>query len=616
MPTAPGDRPTDPKKSSAYTGRVLARCKVGEKLGRGATSHVFRAHYQPLAKDIALKILSKDASSEDVRQRFTSEARAVAKLNHENIVKVIDVVEDQGFLCILMELAEGPTLQDRVDDEGPLPPRHAFDIAAQIARGLEAAHEEKLVHRDVKPANVMLVGPRGEETVKVVDFGLAAQQEMNRVGTPMFMSPEAAQGKRIDEKSDVYALGICLYYMLTGVLPFTGATVKDILAAQVNVEAVPPSKQRPQLGKAYDDLIKRLLVKSKGYRPSAAEAAELLEQIADDLEEREVGVKKVRKKRKPKPKKAAPPNPALWAGLAIAGVVVVGLAIAFSGGKKPPETPNTAGVTGPTPGTLIKPAVVDPAVTALQDAIDWAMAHPHDLKEQSRRYAAVMQQFPGTVSGTSADVKKAEVDAILKSKEEEQARQPVKPTPPPPESASDDVKYARFKTAIAAMDWNVAYQVAESFQDTPTGVNGDAFERQIKCAEYLSKNWVNVLDAALQEMRPKLDAKAVLPKAKDGETIAGARTSGLFVTDAKGESRTISWAEADAHAFLRRPIADKALTTEDFKNNVLLGALAAMLPGEEKLLKKFRSQALGLANADEAHAEEMTREVNGVLGGE
>src|SRR5207244_2389142 len=130
-------------------------------------------------------------------------------------------------------------LQDRLDDEPVVAPRQALRIAAQIARALEAAHDEKIVHRDVKPANVMLVGPKGDETVKVVDFGLAAQQEMNRVGTPLFMSPEAAQGKRIDEKSDVYALGVCLYRMLTGTLPFTGATVKDILAAHVNNELVP-----------------------------------------------------------------------------------------------------------------------------------------------------------------------------------------------------------------------------------------------------------------------------------------------------------------------------------------------------------------------------------------
>src|SRR5690348_12540070 len=122
MPSPSG--PTPAAKPSGYTGRVVARCRVGERLGRGATSHVFRAHYEPLNKDIALKILSaKEASSEETRARFVSEARAVGKLSHENIVKVIDVVEDQGLLCILMELVNGQTLQDKLDDEGLLAPR-------------------------------------------------------------------------------------------------------------------------------------------------------------------------------------------------------------------------------------------------------------------------------------------------------------------------------------------------------------------------------------------------------------------------------------------------------------------------------------------------------------
>src|SRR5262245_41875445 len=345
--TGPGPGPAKPP-SSPYAGRTIARCKVGERLGRGATSHVFRAHYEPLGKEIALKILSGDAAgSAEMRARFLSEARAAGKLSNENIVKVLDVAEDQGFLCILMELVEGPTLQDRLDDEKVLPPLHALSIASQMARALEAAHEADIVHRDVKPANVMLLGRPGEETVKVVDFGLAAQQELNRVGTPLFMSPEAAQGKRIDEKSDVYALGVCLYRMLTGVLPFTGTTVKEILAAHVNAELVPPSRRRQQLGAVYDDLLKKLLVKSKGYRPSAGEAADILEDLADDLEEREKGVRRVRRRKKrAAAKQGKPVNPAVLATFAVVGVVVVIGAMLMSSGK---PTSQTAGSTNDPP---------------------------------------------------------------------------------------------------------------------------------------------------------------------------------------------------------------------------------------------------------------------------
>jgi len=410
--TGPGPGPAKPP-SSPYAGRTIARCKVGERLGRGATSHVFRAHYEPLGKDIALKILSGDAAgSADMRARFLSEARAAGKLSNENIVKVLDVAEDQGFLCILMELVEGQTLQDRLDDEKVLPPRHALSIAAQMARALEAAHEADIVHRDVKPANVMLLGRPGEETVKVVDFGLAAQQELNRVGTPLFMSPEAAQGKRIDEKSDVYAMGVCLYRMLTGALPFTGTTVKEILAAHVNAELVPPSRRRQQLGTVYDDLLKKLLVKSKGYRPSAGEAAEILEDLADDLEEREKGVRRVRRRKKrAAAKKPVAVNPAILATFAVVGVVGVIVAMLMSGGKPPAPTPGGQGDPPPV-------AAIDPAKKAYDEVDLWVGQNSGKLSEAAAKWRTVENSYPGTPWATRAAVNRVAVEEALKQKQE------------------------------------------------------------------------------------------------------------------------------------------------------------------------------------------------------
>ena len=157
----------------------------------------------------------------------------------------------------------------------------------------------------------------------------------------------------------VYALGVCLYRMLTGVLPFTGTTVKEILAAHVNSELVLPSRQRQQLGTVYDDLLKKLLVKSKGYRPSAGEAADILEDLADDIEEREKGVRRVRRRKKRAvTKKTKAVNPAVLATFAVVGVVVV-IGAMLMGGKKP-VTPATAGSGSPaaatTNATVAKPA--------------------------------------------------------------------------------------------------------------------------------------------------------------------------------------------------------------------------------------------------------------------
>jgi tRNA A-37 threonylcarbamoyl transferase component Bud32 len=586
---------------------VVARCLVGERLGRGATSHVFRARYEPLGKDIALKILGKDsAGAADLRDRFLEEARAVAKISHENIVKVLDVVEDQGLFCILMELVEGPTLQDRLDDEGVIKPRHAFRIAAQIARALEAAHEEKIVHRDVKPANVMLLGPEGDETIKVVDFGLAVQQEMNRVGTPLFMSPEAAQGKRIDEKSDVYALGICLYRMLTGVLPFTGATVKEILAAQVNAELVPPSEQRIQLGKSYDALMKKLLVKSKGYRPSAAEAAELLEDVADDLEERELGVRRERRRRKrAAPKKSKAPGAGFWAGVAVAAVAVVAVAFAMSGGDKPPPTPLQpvvqAKVEPPAP-------VVDPAETAFREVEAWTKENPTDRKGEIAKWKEFEKSFPSTKWATTAAQRRKSAEFIFFGPAGE------RPTPPPPPPRENPAALnARIAERIKNFDFEGAWQVFNTNDDLepPEGVDMREFDRKERRLDFLRQNFRARMDAGLSAAKARnraVPAKTVFSAAKDGEILVGANSEGGVVAAADGGGQhTLKWSTATVEAFFKRPIVDTALDTEEFENNLVIAALAAEFGQPEKTVSRYRDQAAGLVQQDEAKGDLLRR---------
>jgi tRNA A-37 threonylcarbamoyl transferase component Bud32 len=603
-PTAPGPG-AKPGSSSPYVGRTIARCKVGEKLGRGATSHVFRAFYEPLNKDIALKILAKDAAgSDEMRARFLSEARAVAKLNHENIVKVLDVVEDQNFLCILMELVAGPTLQDRLDDEDVIPPRHAFRIAAQIARGLEEAHEQKVVHRDVKPANVMLVGRPGDETVKVVDFGLAAQQEMNRVGTPLFMSPEAAQGKRIDEKSDVYALGICLYRMLTGFLPFTGATVKDILAAHVNAELVPPSERRPQLGKSYDDLLNKLLVKSKGYRPTAAEAADLLEDIADDLEEREAGVRRVRKRKKRAPKKQAM-NPAIFVGLAVVAAVVVGVML-LSGGGKPKDTPPGPGGTSTAGGQTPAPAAVDPAQKDYDDTDLWLASNTVNPAEAARRWGVVEKKYPGTAWGSKAGLKRIEAEQAQQAKDAADLLEAKKREQERIAAADPKAKLAKLEGMVHAFDFINAANLMSSddYVDPLPGYDDVTWTLKGRRVEFLSKNFVGKMDTGFTALRAKRKAKDVFPSAKENETIVGANSGGAIVTDGN-QKVTVPWSKAAPDAFFKgRAIKDSVLDTGDFEQALVLGCLAAEF-GQMDLLKKLIDSARGLASDDESKIEQV-----------
>ena len=594
-PTGTGSGPGPAKPpSSPYAGRTIARCKVGDRLGRGATSHVFRAHYEPLGKEIALKILSGDAAgSADMRARFLSEAKAAGKLSNENIVKVLDVAEDQGFLCILMELVDGPTLQDRLDDEKVLPPSHALSIAAQMARALEAAHDAKIVHRDVKPANVMLIGRPGEETVKVVDFGLAAQQELNRVGTPLFMSPEAAQGKRIDEKSDVYALGVCLYRMLTGVLPFTGTTVKEILAAHVNNELVPPSKRRQQLGTTYDDILKKLLVKSKGYRPSAGEAAEILEDLADDIEEREKGVRRVRRRKKrAAPKKSAAMSPAVLATFAVIGVVVVIAAMLMSGGSKPAQAP-----TQTNPAAAV-PSAIDPAKKAYDDTDEWIARNPANPAEAARRWGLVERNFPGTKWATAAAAKRMEAEEAQRKKEEAASSAPKTPVVPVQQSGS--ARLERANQLVKDFNFREAASVFEELE-APAGTSDAEWNHHCNRVDYLGKHWVDSMDKGLQALRSPLKAKDVFPDAKDNETIVGANSGGAVVSDGK-DKRTVSWSKAAPAAFFKnRVIVDRVLDTNDVTANLVLACLAAEL-NQPDALKKFLGNAQGIAGEDESHA--------------
>ena len=609
MPPAPAG-PAGPAKPSPFAGRTIARCVVGERLGRGATSHVFRARYEPLGRDIAVKILSKDQGSEEVRRRFLSEARAVAKLDHENIVKVLDVVEDQNLLCILMELVQGPTLQDRLDDEEVIPPLQTLRIATQIARALEAAHEQKIVHRDVKPANVMLFGRPGEQTVKVVDFGLAAQQEVNRVGTPYFMSPEAAQGKRIDEKSDVYALGVCLYRMLTGALPFTGSTVKEILAAHVNAELTPPSEKRPQLGRAYDDLLKRLLVKSKGYRPGAGDTADLLEDMADDLEEKEKGVRIERRRRKRKLTRKKSGSGAMI-GVGIAVVAVIAIGIAASGGGKPPVPVNVS----PQPAAMTPEEAGQKAFDEVDRWDATRASNVATLTEAVQRWSAVERAHPGTRAAEAAKVRRQTAETALKAQQGAAAKTPKTPDPPP--NRRDDpppvrqvtdpkVLLSRLEDAVRRLDWNSAASQIMDIEDPPEGTSGTAWDQRSRRLDLLKRSFVTRLDTGFHALKDKIKAKELFPEAKDGETVIGARSDGAVLTDGK-DQRTIAWAKLRLDGFFQKRglVIDRVLSTAEVEDNLVLACVAAETGRPAKEVRNFADNVRQLLNDPDAADEKL-----------
>lgn len=241
-------------------GRTLhGRFRILSALARGGMGTVYRAEQEPLGREIALKVLSPRHSEDkaaEFRRRFFLEAATVAKLSHPNTVTIFDYGHDEGLYFIAMELLEGITLQRALRDEGALPVGRALPIAKQVCRSLREAHQQGLIHRDVKPGNVMLIERDEREVVKVLDFGLVkdldrADEELTRagvfMGSPKYMSPEQIQGEAVDARSDIYSLGVVLYEMLSGRAPFVHDNHVHVLMGHVRF-AVPP--MHPKAGMA------------------------------------------------------------------------------------------------------------------------------------------------------------------------------------------------------------------------------------------------------------------------------------------------------------------------------------------------------------------------------
>jgi len=265
-------------------GDRLGKCKIEKYIGEGKTSVVYRAHYEPLKRTVAVKVLQdKMAKLPAVLRVFQREGRAVAALDHENILKIYDVGEDKGKYFLVLELLRGKELRDLIDaaEENRLDLGEALDYTRQAARGLAAAHRKNLIHRDIKPQN-LVVEPDG--TLKIVDFGLAAEAEGafagGRLGTPHYMAPEQGRGELAEPASDVYALGITLFHMLVGHPPYSGAKSTDeIIERHLEGKRLEPEKLRKGLPGSVCELIRRMTRASTKQRPSAQEVAEAIDKL-------------------------------------------------------------------------------------------------------------------------------------------------------------------------------------------------------------------------------------------------------------------------------------------------------------------------------------------------
>lgn len=346
----------------------LGHYEVLEVLGRGGYGIVLKAFDDVLHRTVAIKVMAPEiAVTSPARKRFLREARAAAAIRHENVVS-IHAVEDQPIPFLVMEYIAGPTLQQHLDGDGPFELHEIVRIGRQIAHGLEAAHAMGIVHRDIKPGNILL--EKGRDRVKITDFGLAragddASQTQSGVisGTPLYMSPEQAQGKTVDARSDLFSLGSVLYVMCTGRPPFRAGTTLAVLNRVVEDQPRPIHEIIPEVPDWLASLIARLHVKNPGDRfASAAEVARHFDDCEKYLHNREAPAPRIELQ----PATAAPSRQSQrlpWpVAIATLLTVVVGLAVLEAVGitnlgvmpRKPLELDGTVVVEMAVPDAIVK----------------------------------------------------------------------------------------------------------------------------------------------------------------------------------------------------------------------------------------------------------------------
>ncbi len=392
-----------PPPPENLTGKTFDKCRILAKLGTGGMGSVWLAEHFGLNKKVALKILPSDMGTDpEYVARFMREATTAGRLEHPNIVQVYDVGYSEQRHYIMMQYVDGESLSTVVEHLGAMEPRDAAKIAVGILRGLHHAHEQGVVHRDVKPDNILIT--QGDQP-KLLDFGLAIETETALqitkdgmvVGTPFYLSPEQAKGRKATPFSDQYSTGVTLYYLLTGKRPFNGATALAVLNQQIHEVPVQPVKLRPSIPKELNDITLKLMSKRPEDRYASAAAA------ADDLEAflggRRIQARTVRRRvslqdltRKQK----------ILAGASAGGALLLLfiLIAALSGGSQPP----------PAPPSSDTPLVAAPAGPSADDELLKITTWESENIGDYAAYPAILSKYDDYIRSTThaKSVEKAE----------------------------------------------------------------------------------------------------------------------------------------------------------------------------------------------------------------
>ena len=256
---------------------AAGRYRIVEVLGRGGMATVYLARDDELERPVAVKVLAGHLADDPTfRARFVREARLAAQLSHPNVVQIFDQGEDGGNPYIVMEYVDGRSLAGELDAEGRLDPARVVDLGVQACAGLEHAHAAGLVHRDIKPGNLLV---RSDGTLKIADFGIARAAETTRLtqigsvlGTAAYLSPEQALGEEVTAAADIYSFGCVLYECLTGRTPYVFETLAELTAKHREEPIRPLGELRPELSEELEAVVMRCLARNPAYRPPSAPA--------------------------------------------------------------------------------------------------------------------------------------------------------------------------------------------------------------------------------------------------------------------------------------------------------------------------------------------------------
>ena len=344
--------------------RMAGRYRLGEPLGQGGMAHVHRAHDEVLDRAVAIKLIERQPDNVAFEQACIAEARAAAALAHPNIAQIFDSGVHEGHGFIVMELVPGRTLRAILDERRVLPPGEAIELAAQVADALDCAHRHGVIHCDVKPPNI-IVTPDGRP--KLVDFGIAramaatTRQTDEVWGSAPYMAPEQVEGLRPDGRTDLYALGVVLYELLTGRLPFEGTTIASIAAQRLVKDPPPLREHNPRIAPELERAVLRALARERSDRyADASQFRDALRGVTEQAGARTGPLHAAPARVRPfdahpaptRPRPAAstvvprtvarrPPSVVVLASLALVGLLLLGLVVALlarSAGTTPQAT--------------------------------------------------------------------------------------------------------------------------------------------------------------------------------------------------------------------------------------------------------------------------------------